>query len=80
MENDYAEKRILTPQTYYETPEHVLHDAKLTHEEKRRVLRSMKTDAELLSKATAESMDGGKRPNLQAVEIALQDLEQDKGA
>ena len=53
MENDYVDKRILTP---------------------------MKTDAELLSRATAESMDGGKRPNLQAIEIALQDLEQNKGA
>lgn len=80
MENDYVEKRILTPQTYYENPEHVLADARLTHDEKRRVLRSMKTDAELLSRATAESMDGGKRPNLQAIEIALQDLEQDEGA
>lgn len=79
MKNEYAEKRIVTPHSYYETPAHVLGDTKLSHEEKRRVLDSMKTDALLLSKATAENMDGGKKPNLQAVEMALQDLEKEGG-
>jgi hypothetical protein len=80
MKSEYAEKRIFTPHMYYETPQHVLSDVQLTLDEKRRVLRTMETDALLLSKATDESMGGGKRPNLQAVEKALQDLEQEKGA
>jgi|AntAceMinimDraft_11_1070367.scaffolds.fasta_scaffold05284_5 hypothetical protein len=80
MKNEYAEKRIFTPHSYYETPAHVLGDSQLSHEEKRRVLRTMETDALLLSKATAESMGGGKKPDLRAIELALQDLEKEKGA
>ncbi|SDE66675.1 universal stress protein [Ruegeria marina] len=58
----YAEERIVHPQKYYRDAEAVAHDAKLTTDEKQRVLDSMALNAELMATATEEGMTGGERP------------------
>jgi len=61
---DYAATRIANPDNYFETPQHVLDDVELTAKEKRKVLNSLKLDAELISTAKSENMGGGKVPRL----------------
>lgn len=57
--SSYAKERISNPSRYFETPDHVLNDDKLSHFEKEEVLRSMADDAEQMLEATSEGMDGG---------------------
>jgi hypothetical protein len=47
----------------------------LDKDAKRKILESWALDAELLSKAEAENMSGGERPKLQAVKLALLELD-----
>ncbi|MFT4742943.1 MAG: nucleotide-binding universal stress UspA family protein [Yoonia sp.] len=55
----YAKMRITNPTPFYETPEHVLKDGKLSRDDKEKVLRSMVLDAEQMVEATAEGLIGG---------------------
>jgi hypothetical protein len=50
-------------------------DRRLSKNDKRKVLESWALDAELLSRAEAENMSGGDRPQLQAVKLALLELD-----
>ena len=54
---NYAKMRISNPTPYFETPDQVLSDDKLTHDEKVKVLKSMAIDADQLMEATSEGMD-----------------------
>jgi hypothetical protein len=76
MNNTYAEPRIKAPHRYYETPDHILKDRRLSYAEQRQALETMRADRLLLTKATAENMTGGKQPDLRAVELALQNLDE----
>jgi len=56
----YAQARIASPSPYFEVPDQVLKDGKLSHEEKEKVLKSMALDADQKLEATAEGMAVGK--------------------
>ncbi|MEM9010626.1 MAG: universal stress protein [Pseudomonadota bacterium] len=57
----YALKRIANPAHFFDAPDDVLEDDKLTAEEKEKVLQSMAADAEQMVEATAEGMEGPER-------------------
>jgi nucleotide-binding universal stress UspA family protein len=55
----YSKMRISNPSPYFETPNQVLRDEKLSSDDKEKVLRSMVLDADLAIEATAEGMAVG---------------------
>lgn len=54
----YAQERIKNPARYFETPDHVLIDDKLSRDDKVKVLRSMALDADQMVETTSEGMAG----------------------
>ncbi len=54
----YAQARISNPSRYFETPDHVLSDSKLSRASKVKVLTSMAVDADQKLEATSEGMAG----------------------
>ncbi|HSD74201.1 MAG TPA: hypothetical protein VLB75_05485 [Steroidobacteraceae bacterium] len=68
---------VKDPWDYFVSPTDVVTDTRFTRGEKKKILDSWALDAELLSKAEAENMAGqpGDRPRLQAVKLALLELE-----
>ncbi|MFT6074902.1 MAG: nucleotide-binding universal stress UspA family protein [Yoonia sp.] len=54
----YAQARIKNPARYFETPDHVLKDDKLSRDEKVKVLQSMALDADQMVETTSEGMAG----------------------
>ena len=68
---------VKDPWDYFVSPTDVVTDTRFTRDEKKKILDSWALDAELLSKAEAENMAGqpGDRPRLQAVKLALLELE-----
>ena len=73
--SNYAETRVANPDDYFEMPQHVMFASKLTLEEKRKVLNSLKLDAVLVSKAASENMTGGRVPSLKPIVDALTELD-----
>jgi hypothetical protein len=73
---DQIESAISDPTRCYTCPMDVVNDESLDTQEKRKILESWKKDAELLSTAQDENMNGGERPQLQDVSLALQALDQ----
>lgn len=68
----YAQARIASPSPYFEMPDQVLKDEKLSHEEKQKVLKSMALDAGQMLEATAEGMAVGKLAyNAKDLQLAL---------
>lgn len=63
----------MDPTRYYARPAEVLGDARLDHDQKRRILQSWALDAELMHEAEAENMIGraGDRPYLREARLAL---------
>jgi nucleotide-binding universal stress UspA family protein len=55
----YAQARIANPSPYFEVPDQVLTDGKLSHDDRERVLKSMALDADQMLEATAEGMAVG---------------------
>lgn len=74
MQQHYAEKRIQKPHRFYQAPASVVADSKLTQGENLEVLKTMRHDAVLMAKATAENMTGGPISNLRAIELAIQEI------
>ena len=68
---------IFDPARHFSRPCDVLDDASLSREDKRRILESWVTDADLLAVAEAENMagDGNDRPYLREAKLALQKLD-----
>jgi hypothetical protein len=66
---------IKDPVKYYRAPREVVADARLTHDEKRRILESWALDAQLIAVADEENMAAPKRPGLREVKLALLELE-----
>lgn len=66
---------IKDPRKHYRRPRDVLADARLTRDEKRRVLESWALDARLMTVADEENMAGPGRPGLREAKLALLELE-----
>jgi len=76
---NYAKMRIANPSPYFETPDQVLSDDKLSRGDKEQVLTSMALDADQLMEATAEGMTGGSLAyNAKDLQAALIQLEKTK--
>ena len=54
----YTNARISNPSRYFETPDHVSSDNKLSRDDKVKVLRSMAVDADQKVEAASEGMAG----------------------
>lgn len=54
----YTRERIANPVHFFKTPDDVLEDDNLSHDQKEKVLKSMAVDAEQMVDATAEGMEG----------------------
>lgn len=80
----YAQARIADPSPYFETPDQVLNDDKLCHEDKEKVLRSMVLDADQRLYATAEGMAVGDivytAKDLQSALIQLDEIKEPETA
>ncbi|KIN71941.1 universal stress protein [Sulfitobacter guttiformis] len=75
----YAKMRISNPAPYFDTPDQVLCDDKLSSFDKEKVLRSMALDADQMVEATAEGMAVGKLAyNAKDLQSALIQLEKVK--
>jgi len=73
---NYAKMRIANPSPYFETPDQVLSDDKLSRGDKEQVLTSMALDADQLMEATVEGMTGGSLAyNAKDLQAALIQLE-----
>jgi ABC-type iron transport system FetAB ATPase subunit len=66
---------VRDPWEHFASPMDVVTEPRLDRDDKRKILESWALDAELLSKAEAENMSGGDRPKLQAVKLALLELD-----
>jgi hypothetical protein len=66
--------KLMNPAKAYESPGHVLLDAGLTYEEKRKVLEAWRLDAERLADSSNEGMSGGEQNRLREVALAQQQL------
>ena len=69
---------VLDPADHFASPMNVVRDPRLTKGEKQRVLESWIRDAQLLSQAEAENMQGTERPRLQEAKLALLELQKQK--
>ena len=67
---------VLDPADHFAAPMDVVKDSRLTRADKKRVLEAWIKDAELLSVAEAENMQGGKRPRLREAHLAMEALEE----
>jgi len=75
----YAQARISNPSRYFETPNHVLSDGKLSREDKVKVLKSMAADADQKLEATSEGMaEANLAYNTKELQSALIQLEEIK--
>jgi len=72
--NTHVEDLIAYPQRYFQRPDRVLVEPKLTTDEKRRILESWKLDAQRLAESTAENMSGGEETDLREVSKVLVQL------
>jgi hypothetical protein len=66
---------IADPTRDFKTPMDVVRDPGLDIDEKRKILESWKTDAQLLATAQDENMAGGESSRLQEVVLALEALD-----
>lgn len=70
-------RALKDPSAVFESPRHVVHDSRLSHGEKLRILERWETDARLLQVATEENMgsdDGEDGTLLQRVLDAMDEL------
>jgi RNA binding exosome subunit len=66
---------VLDPAAHFGAPIDVVNDSRLTKAERQRILESWVRDAELLSQAEAENMQGTQRTRLQEATLALLELQ-----
>ena len=68
---------LMDPSRYFSHPAEVLEDARLSREQKRRILRSWALDAELIDEAESENMRGrpGDGSQLREARLALLKLD-----
>jgi len=68
---------VMDPTRYFSRPAEVLDDARLSRDDKRRILQSWALDAELISEAESENMLGreGARSYLREARLALLKLD-----
>lgn len=66
---------VLDPAAHFASPMDVVKDRRFTRGDKQRILESWVRDAELLSQAEAENMQGKERTRLQEAHLALLELQ-----
>ena len=66
---------VLDPAAHFDAPIDVVNDPRLTKADRQRILESWVRDAELLSQAEAENMQGPGRTRLQEANLALLELQ-----
>lgn len=66
---------VLDPAAHFGAPIDVVNDSRLTKADRQRILESWVRDAELLSQAEAENMQGTQRTRLQEASLALLELQ-----
>jgi hypothetical protein len=66
---------VLDPAAHFASPNDVVNDSRLTKADRQRILESWVRDAELLSQAEAENMQGTQRTRLQEASLALLELQ-----
>ena len=71
MTNTEIDKKILNPAASYSRPEDVVQDAKLSREEKIKILREWHYDAIRLQESDGENMTGGEPDRLRSISNAL---------
>ncbi len=71
---DMAMKARINPESQFDTPMEVVHDDRLTCEDKQQILKSWELDARVLQTAEAENMGGGESGSLSAVREAMRAL------
>ena len=69
---------VLDPSDYFKSPMDVVVDPRLTNNDRQRILEYWVRDAELLSQAEAENMQGKERPRLQEAKLALLEVRKQK--
>ena len=75
----YAQARISNPSSYFETPNHVLSDGKLSREDKVKVLKSMAADADQKLEAKSGRLaEANPKYNAKELQSALIQLEKTK--
>lgn len=78
--SSYAKMRISNPARYFETPDGVLSDNKLSRDDKVKVLRSMALDADQMVETTSEGMAGANlaydADDLQSALIRLEEIKE----
>lgn len=67
---------VLDPADHFDAPMDVVKDSRLTRSDKKRILEAWMKDAELISVAEAENMQGEKRPRLRDAHLAMEALEE----
>lgn len=72
-----VDNAVMDPTRYFSRPCDVLDDARLSREQKRRILQSWALDAQLISEAESENMQGrdGDRLFLREAKLALLKLD-----
>ena len=70
----HVEDLIAHPKRFFDKPQEVLLDSRLTTIEKRNILESWKHDASRLAESTAENMSGGEESDLREVSKVLLEL------
>ena len=70
----FAARAIESPTRFYKRPGEVVHDRRLTHREKLKILEAWEMEARALSVAADENMSGGEPTLLQDVVQARVDL------
>lgn len=69
---------VLDPAAHFGSPMDVVNDKRLTTTDKHRILESWVRDAELLSQAESENMQGPERTRLQEANLALRELQKNR--
>ena len=69
---------VLDPEDFFESPMDVVKDPRLTKRDRERILESWVHDAESLSQAEAENMQGTQRPRLHEAKLALLEVRKQK--
>jgi len=67
---------VLDPADHFDSPMDVVREPRLARADKRRILEAWIKDAELVSVAEAENMQGDKRPRLREAHLAMEALEE----
>ncbi len=76
LERPPVDELVLDPRKWFDVPEEVLSDRRLSFADKKRILESWQLDAARLAESTGENMTGGEETNLREVSRVLVELDE----